>query len=181
MRKLAVFFAVTSAVNIIIGTQGTYRAVRHMETVQFCGQTCHVMKPENTAHLLPFHQAVACANCHVNNNYTTLPTDCYGCHSKDYSGTTDPNHVTAGFPTTCATCHSTSSWLGATFNHTWFNTNHGRANGVCSVCHTNPNDYSIFQCTNCHAKTQTDNEHRGVGGYVYNSVNCYGCHKNGGD
>jgi hypothetical protein len=126
------------------------------------------------------HTNVACTSCHVNNNYTTLPTDCYGCHSKDYSGTTDPNHITAGFPTSCATCHTTSSWLGATFNHTWFNTNHGRANGVCSVCHTNPSDYSIFQCTNCHSKNQTDNEHQGVGGYVYNSVNCYSCHKNGG-
>jgi hypothetical protein len=126
------------------------------------------------------HTSVACASCHVNNNYTTLPTDCYGCHQTDYNGTTNPNHVSAGFPNTCATCHNTTSWLGATFNHTWFNTNHGNANGVCSVCHTNPNDYSVFQCTNCHTKTQTDNEHQGVGGYVYNSVNCYTCHKNGG-
>jgi len=27
-----------------------YRAVEHMNTNQFCGQTCHVMKPEFTAH-----------------------------------------------------------------------------------------------------------------------------------
>jgi len=126
------------------------------------------------------HTSVACANCHVNNNYTTLPTDCYGCHQTDYKGTNNPNHVSAGFPTTCVTCHTTTSWLGATFNHTYFNMNHGGANGVCSVCHTNPNDYSVFQCTNCHAKTQTDNRHQGVGGYVYNSVNCYNCHRNGG-
>src|SRR5262249_38275756 len=43
IRKLAIFFGVTSAINIVIGTQGTYRAVHHMETVQFCGQSCHVM------------------------------------------------------------------------------------------------------------------------------------------
>jgi NMD protein affecting ribosome stability and mRNA decay len=127
------------------------------------------------------HTSVACTSCHVHNNYTTLSTDCNSCHSKDYSGTTNPNHVSAGFPTTCATCHTTSSWLGATFNHTWFNTGHGGANGVCSVCHTNPNDYSIFQCTNCHSKGQTDPKHQGVGGYVYNSVNCYNCHRNGGN
>jgi len=124
------------------------------------------------------HTTVACASCHVNNNYTTLPTDCYGCHKTDYQGTTNPNHVSAAFPTSCATCHSTTSWLSATFNHTWFSTNHGGANGVCATCHTNPNDYSVFQCTNCHAKSGTDNQHRGVGGYVYNSVNCYGCHRN---
>jgi len=124
------------------------------------------------------HTAVACATCHVNNNYTTLPTDCYGCHKADYTATTNPNHLATGFPTACATCHTTSTWLNATFNHTWFNVNHGGANGICATCHTNPNDYSVFQCTNCHAKSNTDSQHRGVGGYVYNSVNCYNCHKN---
>jgi hypothetical protein len=126
------------------------------------------------------HTTVACANCHVNNNYTTLPTDCYSCHKVDYQGTNNPNHVAAGFPTTCALCHSTSSWLGATFNHTWFNVNHGNANGVCATCHTNSSDYSVFQCTNCHTKGNTDGEHRNVSGYVYNSVNCYQCHRSGG-
>jgi hypothetical protein len=125
------------------------------------------------------HTSVACSSCHVYNNYTTLPTDCYGCHKTDYTGTTNPNHVSAGFPMTCATCHVTTSWLGATFNHTWFNMSHGGANGVCSTCHTNPNDYSVFQCTNCHTKAKTDGQHQGVGGYVYNSVNCYNCHRNG--
>jgi hypothetical protein len=125
------------------------------------------------------HTKVACANCHVNNNYTTLPTDCFGCHKADYQGTNSPNHVAAGFPPTCALCHTTATWLGATFNHTWFDTNHGGANGVCATCHTNSTDYSIFQCTNCHTKSNTDSQHQGVGGYVYNSVNCYQCHRNG--
>ena len=125
------------------------------------------------------HASVACANCHVNNNYTSLPTDCYGCHRTDYQGTTNPNHVSAGFPTSCATCHTTANWLNATFNHTYFPMNHGGANGVCATCHTNPNDYTVFQCTICHTKSETDNKHRGVGGYVYNSVNCYSCHRNG--
>ncbi len=126
------------------------------------------------------HTSVPCASCHVNNNYTTVPTDCYSCHKADYTGTTNPNHLAAGFPTTCATCHSTTSWAGAVFNHTWFDMNHGGANGVCATCHTNSNDYSVFQCTNCHTKQNTDSQHQGVSGYVYNSVNCYQCHKNGG-
>ena len=125
------------------------------------------------------HTTVPCANCHVNNNYTTLPTDCYSCHKADYNTTTNPNHTAAGFPTTCQTCHSTTSWLGATFNHTFFPLNHGNANGVCSTCHTNPNDFTVFQCTNCHLKAQTDSNHQGVRGYVYNSINCYQCHQNG--
>jgi NMD protein affecting ribosome stability and mRNA decay len=130
--------------------------------------------------LTGFHVKVPCAQCHVNNNYTSLPTDCYSCHKADYTATNNPNHTSAGFPTTCATCHNTTSWLGATFNHTWFPTNHGGANGVCSTCHTNPSNYLVFQCTNCHQKSQTDSNHRGVSGYVYNSTNCYNCHRNGG-
>ena len=125
------------------------------------------------------HTTVACANCHVNNNYTSVPTDCFSCHKSDYQTTTNPNHAAAGFPTTCQTCHTTTAWTGATFNHTWFPTNHGNAGGVCSTCHTNASDYSVFSCTNCHGKSQTDSNHRGVSGYVYSSPNCYQCHRNG--
>ena len=125
------------------------------------------------------HTTTPCANCHVNNNYTTVPTDCYSCHKADYQSTTNPNHAAAGFPTTCGTCHSTTNWLNATFNHTWFPTSHGGANGVCTTCHTNSSDYSVFQCTNCHAKTQTDSNHRGVRNYVYSSPSCYQCHPSG--
>jgi hypothetical protein len=126
------------------------------------------------------HTTVACANCHVNNNYTTLPTACVGCHQSDYNGTTNPNHASAGFPTTCATCHTTTAWTGATFNHTYFPVNHGNANGVCATCHTNASDYSVFQCTGCHGNNNAANfRHPNVGGYVYNSVNCYQCHRNG--
>ena len=126
-----------------------------------------------------------CAMCHVNNNYTTLPTACIGCHQTDYNTATNPGHAAQPqfFPTTCQTCHNTTSWLTATFNHsqyTQFDINHGNANGVCSTCHTNSNDYSVFQCTNCHLKNQTDPNHQGIRGYVYNSINCYQCHQNGG-
>ena len=65
LRRIAIFFAVTTAVNIVIGTQGTYRAVEHMETVQFCGLSCHVMKPEFTAHQNSPHANVECVDCHV--------------------------------------------------------------------------------------------------------------------
>ena len=64
-RRAGVFFAVMTLANILIGSQVSYRAVEHMETVQFCGQSCHVMKPEFTAHLMPPHQKVACVGCHV--------------------------------------------------------------------------------------------------------------------
>src|SRR5712692_4320448 len=65
LRRLGTFFGVTTLANLVIGTQVTYRAVEHMETVQFCGQSCHVMKPEFTAHQRAPHQALACVSCHV--------------------------------------------------------------------------------------------------------------------
>jgi len=126
------------------------------------------------------HATVACTSCHINSVYAGTPTDCYSCHKAQYTGTTNPNHITAGFPTTCATCHNTTAWTGATFNHTWFNMQHGGANGVCATCHTNSSNYAVFTCTNCHTAAATNPRHDGVSGYVYNSVNCYACHKNGG-
>ncbi|HVO98419.1 MAG TPA: NapC/NirT family cytochrome c [Bryobacteraceae bacterium] len=65
LRKLAIFFAVTTALNVIIGAQVTYRAVAHMETVQFCGQSCHLMQPEYITHVNSPHAGVECVDCHV--------------------------------------------------------------------------------------------------------------------
>jgi hypothetical protein len=131
------------------------------------------------------HLNVQCAQCHVNNNYslTSANTLCSSCHMSDYNTTSNPNHAAAKWPTTCDTCHTTTAWIPATLPsayHTFFPVNHGNANGVCTTCHQNANDFSVFQCTNCHQKAQTDSNHQGVSGYVYNSVNCYNCHKNGG-
>ncbi len=125
------------------------------------------------------HATITCLQCHVGGKFPGTPTDCYICHTTEYNSTTNPNHAAAGFPKTCATCHSTTAWTGATFNHTWFPMTHGNANSVCSTCHTNSNDYSVFSCTGCHLKPQTDSNHSGVRNYVYNSVNCYSCHPNG--
>jgi nitrate/TMAO reductase-like tetraheme cytochrome c subunit len=65
-RRVGIFFGVMTLANLLIASQVSYRAVEHMDTVQFCGTTCHVMKPEFTAHsAVPPHQAVACAECHI--------------------------------------------------------------------------------------------------------------------
>ena len=72
------------------------------------------------------------------------------------------------------------SFQGAPPQYTRFSINHGNANGVCATCHTNSNDYAIFQCTRCHGGDNANNfNHPQVNGYVYNSVNCYQCHTGG--
>jgi len=130
------------------------------------------------------HTTAPCASCHINGNYTTVPTSpCYACHATDYQNAISPvNHIAAGFPTTCDTCHhfSDTSWTQAVFNHTWFPQNHGNSGGVCATCHTNPSNYAVFSCTTgCHPRSQTDPHHTGVPGYVYDSNACYSCHPRG--
>jgi nitrate/TMAO reductase-like tetraheme cytochrome c subunit len=65
LQRLAWFFGVTTFLNILIGTQVTYRAVEHMETPQFCGGTCHTMSPEFAAYQNSPHSRVECVECHV--------------------------------------------------------------------------------------------------------------------
>ena len=49
----------------VVGTQLTYRAVAYMDTPQFCGATCHAMRPEYVGHQDSNHASVACAECHI--------------------------------------------------------------------------------------------------------------------
>jgi len=65
IRRTAIFFVGMTAVNVIIGSQLSYRAVVFMGTQQFCGQSCHVMNPEFTAHQMAPHESVGCEECHI--------------------------------------------------------------------------------------------------------------------
>lgn len=66
LRNFAIFLAVTTGANLLIGSQFTYRAIHHMESVQFCGLTCHtVMEPEYVAHQNSPHSRVSCTECHI--------------------------------------------------------------------------------------------------------------------
>ncbi|MEZ4987696.1 MAG: hypothetical protein R2795_22150 [Saprospiraceae bacterium] len=57
--------------------------------------------PLNGAHAVVANE---CALCHIGGNYNNTPTDCAGCHQSDYDNTTNPDHETAQFPTTCNDC-----------------------------------------------------------------------------
>jgi hypothetical protein len=65
LQRLAWFFGITTFINVLFGTQVTYRAVKHMETPQFCGATCHTMNPEFAAYENSPHSRVECVECHV--------------------------------------------------------------------------------------------------------------------
>ena len=102
--------------------------------------------------LVGAHTTVTCALCHINNNYTTVPTTCDGCHMPDFNKTTNPNHVTSGFPTGCEVCHTSVAWIPSTFNHSVaFPLTGAHATVKCATCHVN-NNYTTLpkDCYGCH-------------------------------
>ncbi len=65
-RQLLGFLALTTVVNLVIASQTGYRAVEYMDTVGFCGQTCHTpMQSQFTAYFKSAHSQVACVKCHI--------------------------------------------------------------------------------------------------------------------
>jgi hypothetical protein len=66
VRRLVYFIGVTTVVNVVIASQLSYGAVNYMDSVTFCGQTCHtVMQPEYTAYQNSPHSRVECVKCHI--------------------------------------------------------------------------------------------------------------------
>jgi nitrate/TMAO reductase-like tetraheme cytochrome c subunit len=66
LRKLVYFVGATTFINIAIASQLTYGAVNYMDSVTFCGETCHtVMQPEFTAYQNSPHSSVECVKCHI--------------------------------------------------------------------------------------------------------------------
>ena len=121
-RRAGLFVVVMTFANVLIGSQVTYKAVEHMETVQFCGQSCHVMKPEFTAHLMPPHRQVACVSCHVAPGATgwvqsklagtrQLAGVIFDSYSRPIESAMETNRLVASSET-CEQCHSREKAIG---------------------------------------------------------------------
>ena len=102
------------------------------------------------------HANLACTACHVNNNYNLTSGACQNCHLTQWQQTNNPPHASAGpvfAAANCASCHSTTSWNTAIFDHstTGFLLTNGHANVPCGSCHIN-NNYNLTSgaCQNCH-------------------------------
>ena len=119
--------------------------------------------------LVGIHATQACTACHKNGIYKGTPRDCAGCHLADYQRTASPNHQSAGFPTTCESCHrpTDASFKGANFNHASFFQLVGvHATQACTACHKN-NVYkgTPRDCVGCHQADyqRTTNPNHAVG------------------
>jgi nitrate/TMAO reductase-like tetraheme cytochrome c subunit len=65
-RRAVILIGVATFLNVVIFTTAAYRGTQYMDSVQFCGATCHtVMQPEYTAYLNSPHSRVACVDCHI--------------------------------------------------------------------------------------------------------------------
>ncbi len=126
------------------------------------------------------HGAVDCNTCHgAFDSFAQF--DCLnGCHA---AADTAPAHTAVPSykyeSAACYSCHPD----GKGVDHSLIfpigpGTQHDLA---CSTCHTNPNDRTVFTCIDggCHPQAETDGHHQDVGGYMYISANCFGCHYRG--
>ena len=159
------------------------------QTGQFSHEclTCHTnvaWKPSTFDHskanfqLKGAHVSVSCASCHVNGQFKGIPSDCYSCHTSDFNGTTNPNHLTAQFSHDCMTCHSNVAWKPSTFNHS--NTNFpligAHAAVVCTDCHKNGQYRGTTKdCYMCHLTeyNATLDPNHAANNFDHNCLSCH--------
>jgi len=145
-------------------------------TVTWTGAT---FNHSNTAFpLTGAHLTATCAQCHGDGVYKGKPTTCVSCHQTDYNGATNPNHTQAQFPTDCSVCHTTTTWTGATFDHstTAFPLTGAHLTVACNQCHGD----GVYKgkpttCVSCHQtdyNTTTDPNHQ----QAQFSTDCASCH-----
>jgi len=65
VRRTLEWVALATGVNLLIIGTASYRGVEYLDSTNFCGTTCHVMLPENTAYHASPHSHVACVDCHI--------------------------------------------------------------------------------------------------------------------
>lgn len=126
------------------------------------------------------HQQLSCQSCHKNSSFRTAQSGCFSCHQKDYQATRAPNHVAAGFPTTCESCHRPGdATFQAGVNHASFFPLVGvHAQQTCTACHGS----GVYQgtpttCAGCHITlyNRTTNPNHAAAGFP---TACDNCHRN---
>jgi len=127
------------------------------------------------------HQTVGCDGCHKSAMFAEVKVSCLECHQRDYNAAKDPDHLAAGFSTTCVSCHKPSDTLftQARFDHGQFYPLLGlHATADCAACHQkNVFKGTTTTCVGCHLTdytTSKDPNHIAAGF----STTCDGCHKN---
>jgi len=124
------------------------------------------------------HSSESCASCHAGGRYQGLSAECVDCHVTQYNATSNPNHLSAGFPQDCQLCHNTSQWQDATFNHgqTAFPLTGAHQQVNCADCHVNGvyggTPTGCYSCHQIEYQNVTDPNHVAAGF----PTSCETCH-----
>jgi hypothetical protein len=132
---------------------------------------------EHTAFALTgAHQLADCASCHSGSPavFSGTPTDCLSCHQADRQAAVAPPHD--GFSSDCGSCHGTSSWDSAAFEHTAFQLTGAHQTADCASCHTG--SPAVFagtpsECVGCH---RADYDASPFPGHASFPTTCSDCH-----
>jgi hypothetical protein len=119
------------------------------------------------------HAGLACADCHVDQQFDKAAAECSACHR-------EPEIHAGVFGLSCEACHTTTAWTPAQLTRHAFPLDHGGQGEVaCATCHTAT--YVDYTCFGCHdheeANTQTTHARIDVTGERLND--CVACHSNG--
>lgn len=123
------------------------------------------------------HAEAACADCHTGTPpvYEDTPSECRDCHQAELDTEINPAHD--GFSNDCSSCHGTSTWSGADFEHTDdFPLRGGHAQSECTDCHTgSPAAFDELPsgCVSCH---QADRDAATAPLHEGFSNDCSSCH-----
>jgi hypothetical protein len=139
---------------------------------------------------VPFHQALVegnCMACHSEHArvgslqrtfaHSLLKPDLRGQCQTCHVAPADAQH--RGQIAPCATCHQSTSWKPATFDHAKFFPLEGDHNVACTTCHVGA-VYKTYTCYGCHAheRNRMIAEHAEEG--IRNIDNCVRCHNGSG-
>lgn len=123
------------------------------------------------------HFSVVCTDCHTNNQFAGTPTECYACHEQDYQSVEDPDHVTNNFDKVCTSCHNTTTWETAIFDHsqTSFPLDGAHTNQSCISCHVIGYTNTPLECIGCH-ESDYDNTNEPNHTSALFPTDCQNCH-----
>src|SRR5262249_48513660 len=91
------------------------------------------------------HQSAMCKSCHVGKGFKGLSQTCASCHAEPPA----PQVHKYRYGANCTSCHTTTAWTGAKFEHSIFPVTHHSRKDACASCHTDLAHFKTYSCTNC--------------------------------
>lgn len=126
-KRAMIGFVIGAVAFLLASAMGSYNTYHYTESVNFCGEACHVpMKPEFTAYKNSPHARVACTDCHVGPGAESyVKSKINGVHQL-YCVAADSYHRPIKTPVknmrpaqeTCEQCHWPNEYVGNVY-HTY--------------------------------------------------------------